>query len=127
MKQISIALLQHTSLSESYNGLTRIVALEKLRVKGCVEEPLFPCFHKAIMMMIRIVCCIRTINIYICYKASSAAVRTDQWYKYISRSNASTSNINHHQLQYALINGINIYLCWAFRLLIYVIINCSTH
>ena len=31
-----------------------------------------------------------------------AAVRTDQWYKYIPTSSLLTSDINYHQLQYAL-------------------------
>ena len=32
----------------------------------------------------------------------SAAVHTDQWCKYIPTSSVLTSNINHHQLQYTL-------------------------
>ena len=42
------------------------------------------------------------------YKSPSAAALTDYWYKYILISGVLTSNISHNQLQYALINGINI-------------------
>ena len=52
------------------------------------------------------------------YKSSSAAVRIDYWYKYIPILGVSTSNISHYQLQYRVINSINIYLYKAFRLLI---------
>ena len=52
------------------------------------------------------------------YKSRSAAVPTDWWYKYIAILGVSTSNISHDQLQYALIDGIIIYLHQAFRLLI---------
>ena len=42
---------------------------------------------------------------------------------YIHMSGISTSNISHHQLQYALINGICIYLCQAFPLILDVILE----
>ena len=52
------------------------------------------------------------------YKSLSAAVRIAQWYRYILVSGVSTYNISHHQLEYTLISGMDIYLCQAFRLLI---------
>ena len=51
------------------------------------------------------------------FKSLSAAVCTDQWYKYLPMSGVSSSTISHCQLQYALISGINIYLCQAFQLI----------
>ena len=50
------------------------------------------------------------------YKSSLAAVRTDWWYKYIPISRIWTPNISYHQLQYKLVNIINIYLYQVIRL-----------
>ena len=46
---------------------------------------------------------------------------------YIPMLSVWTSNVSFYQLQYELVNGLNVYLCQAFRLVIQVIIRCNTH